>query len=419
MANMNFKANILPNSDLTYNIGSTTAQWNFYGHLKTNEETISTNDALVITDASNDNTIVRSTIKFDTTQTDKVLSQAGTWLEYTPGNFLRTTGGTMTGALALNTIVGLEDINYGPILPATPTNGQIFFQTTEATPITSEILNLIYPIGSIYMSVNNTNPGTLFGGVWTQIQDTFLLCAGATYAAGSTGGTATVTLTATEMPSHNHSVGAHAHGLNSHTHSVGAHAHGLNSHTHTYDKANSATGGPSTNVSGGPSTNTSGGPSTNTSGSTTLTKSHIPNYEIGYMVGIVPAVHALWNNGGIKGTGKVKTGDQHLPGTVGAEQSGTQSYGWTISTNGGGTGHTHTLASHTHTLASHTHTNSYTSTTSGAASGNTANSTAFDSGAASGNTANSTAFNSGSKGGGGAHENMPPYLAVYVWQRTA
>lgn len=58
----------------------------------------------------------------------------------------------------------------------------------------------IYPVGSIYMSVNSTNPGTLFGGTWTQIQDTFLLAAGSTYAAGSTGGEATHKLTESELP---------------------------------------------------------------------------------------------------------------------------------------------------------------------------------------------------------------------------
>lgn len=62
----------------------------------------------------------------------------------------------------------------------------------------------VYPVGSIYMSVNNTNPSTLFGGTWEQLKDRFLLAAGNTYSAGSTGGEATHTLTVNEMPSHNH-----------------------------------------------------------------------------------------------------------------------------------------------------------------------------------------------------------------------
>lgn len=52
----------------------------------------------------------------------------------------------------------------------------------------SGIANMIYPVGSIYMSVNSTSPSTLFGGSWTRIQDTFLLAAGSSYGAGSTGG---------------------------------------------------------------------------------------------------------------------------------------------------------------------------------------------------------------------------------------
>ena len=52
-------------------------------------------------------------------------------------------------------------------------------------------LDSVYPVGSIYMSVNNTNPQILFGGTWEQIQDKFLLASGSTYLAGSTGGNAT------------------------------------------------------------------------------------------------------------------------------------------------------------------------------------------------------------------------------------
>lgn len=49
----------------------------------------------------------------------------------------------------------------------------------------------IYPVGAIYLSVNNTSPASLFGGTWTQIKDVFLLGAGDTYSNGATGGAAT------------------------------------------------------------------------------------------------------------------------------------------------------------------------------------------------------------------------------------
>lgn len=67
-----------------------------------------------------------------------------------------------------------------------------------------ELIGAVYPVGSLYMSVNGTDPGTLFGGTWERLKDRFLLAAGDTYAAGATGGEATHTLTVSEMPSHNH-----------------------------------------------------------------------------------------------------------------------------------------------------------------------------------------------------------------------
>lgn len=61
-----------------------------------------------------------------------------------------------------------------------------------------------YPIGSIYLSVNDTSPASLFGGTWEKIQDRFLLASGSSYSLGATGGEKEHTLTISEMPSHDH-----------------------------------------------------------------------------------------------------------------------------------------------------------------------------------------------------------------------
>ena len=66
----------------------------------------------------------------------------------------------------------------------------------------SQMLELLYPIGSLYVSMNNTNPNTVLGiGTWTQITDRFLYCANSS---GTNGGNSTVTLTVDNLPSHNH-----------------------------------------------------------------------------------------------------------------------------------------------------------------------------------------------------------------------
>lgn len=70
----------------------------------------------------------------------------------------------------------------------------------------TELLDAVYPIGSLYMSVSAAEPNTLFGGTWERLKDRFLLAAGDTYAAGATGGEAAHTLTVEEMPIHSHSL---------------------------------------------------------------------------------------------------------------------------------------------------------------------------------------------------------------------
>lgn len=84
-----------------------------------------------------------------------------------------------------------------------------------------------YPVGAIYLSVDSTNPGKLFGGTWERIaQGRTLIGEGysldssntndfwgelgasenfnAHWQAGSTGGELRHTLTIDELPSHNH-----------------------------------------------------------------------------------------------------------------------------------------------------------------------------------------------------------------------
>lgn len=91
----------------------------------------------------------------------------------------------------------------------------------EAQVPIQTIINLIYPVGSIYWSSNSVDPGNLFGGVWTPIKDVFILTAGDTYEAGQNGGAATVVLTVEQIPSHDHTaststVGDHTHTLSMH-----------------------------------------------------------------------------------------------------------------------------------------------------------------------------------------------------------
>ena len=52
-------------------------------------------------------------------------------------------------------------------------------------------LDAIWPVGSIYLSTQSTDPATFLGGTWSRIQGRFLLGASSTYPAGSTGGSAT------------------------------------------------------------------------------------------------------------------------------------------------------------------------------------------------------------------------------------
>ena len=235
----------------------------------------------------------------------------------------------------------------------------------------SQVFDVVYPVGSIYMSVNNVNPATLFGGTWEKIEGKFLLGASSGHSLGETGGAEKVnytpagsvgnhTLTAAEMPAH----------------------------THTYAKSAAATGSTALTADQIPAHNHSyNAPQANT-GSTALTTSQIPAHTHDF-VDWMPTTEGSLSATLARGTDYKSWGVNHV----------------TKST-GGGAGHTHTMP------------------TSSASTGNKGGSGGHTHSISTASTA------SGSAGSGGAHNHgftgsqaqistMSPYLSVNMWKRTA
>lgn len=134
---------------------------------------------------------------------------------------LDKSGGTLTGNLSGKYITGTwlqtteaTDLGRTPgKIVVLDESGWMYYRTpteikTDIGVDVSSLVDLFYPIGSIYMSTNQTDdPQSRFSGTyWLPIYDRFLLAAGSTYKAGSTGGEATHTLTFNEMPEHRHSI---------------------------------------------------------------------------------------------------------------------------------------------------------------------------------------------------------------------
>jgi len=98
----------------------------------------------------------------------------------------------------------------GTITPAVY-SGETPFSAYMLNKMQEELLLAIYPVGSIYMSVNSTNPSQLFGGTWEQwgigrvpvgvdVNDIDF------NEPEKTGGEKTHKLTIDEIPSHGHEI---------------------------------------------------------------------------------------------------------------------------------------------------------------------------------------------------------------------
>lgn len=250
------------------------------------------------------------------------------------------------------------------------------------------LIDLVYPVGSIYMSVSSTSPEILFGGTWERLKDQFLLGAGDIYELEASGGAASTaytplgtvgehTLTTDELPSHSHTFSGSA--VNTGGESAG--------HTHT-----GGTGGISANhYHSGPS---------HTHGNKSLSGSFW----------LYTALRVFNSGGGIVSVGSASTSAR------------------IVSTNGdtdasGKTGHTITInASHEHSAdgtggtgwVSSDHSHSFTS--NGNSVGHTHSVTASGS---IGSTGSGSAHSHGFTGTESQIATMPPYTVVNMWKRTA
>lgn len=115
-----------------------------------------------------------------------------------------------------------NDSNFLTSLPSHNHDDRYYTETEINTALNekieeSDLLELIYPIGSIYMEKDTTSHSvcpiqTRLGGTWTRIENRFLYASENGQGVGLPGGSETVTLTAAQS-----GVPAHSHGM-AHTH---------------------------------------------------------------------------------------------------------------------------------------------------------------------------------------------------------
>ena len=95
-----------------------------------------------------------------------------------------------------NTTYTLEqNSSDGHIISLKSSEGENQTITIPSGASMNDIMNLVYPVGAIYLSTSEVSPGTLFGGTWERLKDRMLIGAGDVYKAAATGGSSKVSYT--------------------------------------------------------------------------------------------------------------------------------------------------------------------------------------------------------------------------------
>ena len=315
--------------------------------------------------------------------------------------------GATKGVTALNTGVKSIEQEINTVLtsrsvtPDINTAGQLL---TVLNKIKAEAVLAAHPVGSLYWTSKKENPAVTFGGgTWKQITDKFVLAAGSTYKAESTGGASTVILTVANLPSHNHSYTPS--GTVKSTFTGSSHSHTFTpsgsitstftgtSHSHTFT--------PSGTIMEETATGSIVGDGGHRHSITDPGHQHkIPGYWSDFAGGDYNVLH----EGGIGSitTNKVQTG-------ISIDYGGQHSHGFK------GNSHTHTFTGTAGTTGSTTQGGTVDSSFTGKA-GTTGSTTQAGTVAS---TFTGTSSSTGSVGSATAVNILPPYIVKYCWERTA